>query len=170
MLAPLRKILQTLSELNFSGDAGTRLEDFASGLTSIDQLQQTLHGFVRNHDCLHAMDDQLALFDNDELAAPSRIRNEFRLIEKRRCRLLVAITGSWNSMKSAAESLQEALDSEQTATDSARWERTVRQRFRKFRSQVTDAFNQTDYDLNSLCEKLGEFGYEVTRALNEMKE
>jgi TIR domain len=168
VLAPLREILRTLNALNFSNEAAERLEDFAGGLASIDRLQQTLRGLVRNHDSLHAMDDQLAQFD-EGMPEPGRIRSEFRLLEKRRARLLEAVSGTWKeTMREAAAKLQEVLDTESSAPDGAQWARTVRQRFRKFRSQVTEAFHQTDHDLNSLCGQLGEFGRGVTDTLREM--
>lgn len=170
VMEPLRTILKKLNAANFGGEAAERLEEFAEGLQSFERLHQTLKGLVHNHDYLQSMDDQLAPFD-DEMPEPSRIRSEWRLLDKRRQRLSAVSGGTWfDPLQGAGVALQQDLDAEKTAPDVTQWARQLRQKLKKFRRQVTEAFQQTDHDLNSLCGELGEFERQVTQTLQRMNE
>ncbi|MEA3208051.1 MAG: hypothetical protein QOE70_1108 [Chthoniobacter sp.] len=171
VMAPLQHILETLNAANFAGEAAERLEAFAGGLKSFVQLQQTLKGLVRNHDALQAMDDQLAPFDDDEMPEPKRIRNEWRLLGKRRLALSGASSGAWfEPLQAVGTTVEQELDAESGAPDAARWAGQLRRKLMKFRKQVTEAFQQTDADLNSLCGQLGDFERQITQTLDKMNQ
>ncbi len=163
----LRKIRSAMVAVPFDEEAQARLEEFTSGIESLDKLDRSLRILISNHSCLQEIDDSLRSFELTPHPSPAEIADVWIDLHAP-LRTLNGEDGAlWlTAMRELAQKIDTRV--EPVPTDS-RVVRELQSSFRDFRDKIYRAFNQTDEDLRRFCDQLQKVGDTLSAAIGRMQ-
>jgi hypothetical protein len=162
LVGAMRTVCDQLVRLKLEDTASRRLEEIGRGAEALAELDRRLATAVGLHAAFQEIDDELRLVEGLLEQEPDGLADTWQDLGPMMRRICENNPTDWAAkLTTLATDLEAVLQSVEPIR--------IRRCFGRYRSQVSQSFNQIDHDLMSLCAELQQVGAPLDRVLSVLE-